>query len=116
MYFFIELCYYNLIYKSMISDMNTLRKSAKQAEGLLKLLSNRNRLMILCHLQNKNLCVNELVDAIGISQSALSQHLAKMRKDKLIIGEKRGQQVFYKIAKPEIQAILSTLYLIFCHK
>lgn len=96
--------------------IHSMKKNAGKAEALLKLLANAKRLMILCHLNQEAMTVGELAKRVGLSQSALSQHLAKMRHDKLVVGEKRGQSVFYKIARPEAQALLSTLYLIFCHE
>jgi DNA-binding transcriptional ArsR family regulator len=91
-----------------------MKRNATKAEALLKLMANAKRLMILCHLSREEMTVNELVKLVGLSQSALSQHLAKMRLDDLVAGEKRGQSVYYRIAKPEVEALLSTLYLIYC--
>ena len=95
-------------------SITAMKRQATRAAGMLKLLANAKRLMILCHIGHKEMTVNELVKAIGLSQSAVSQHLAKMRADKLVVGEKRGQSVFYRIANPEVEAMLSTLYLIYC--
>ncbi|MBN8530829.1 MAG: winged helix-turn-helix transcriptional regulator [Alphaproteobacteria bacterium] len=80
---------------------------------MLKLLSNPRRLMILCHLVKSPLCVGDLNKLVDLSQSALSQHLAKMREQGLVSTEKKGQMVYYRIANPEVEAILSTLYLIY---
>jgi DNA-binding transcriptional ArsR family regulator len=91
-----------------------MKRSAGKAAALLKLMANAKRLTILCHLSRKEMTVNELVKIVGLSQSALSQHLGKMRRDKLVAGERRGKSVIYRIAKPEVEALLSTLYLIFC--
>jgi len=70
--------------------------------------------MILCHLSYQEMTANELVELVGLSQSALSQHLAKMRADNLVVGKKQGQSVYYRISKLEVGALLSTLYLIYC--
>lgn len=96
------------------TPIQIMKQNARKAEALLKLLANAKRLMILCHLGRQEKTVSELVQLIGLSQSALSQHLAKMRVDNLVVGEKRGQSVYYRIARPEVDALLSTLYLIYC--
>ncbi len=94
--------------------IRAMQQNSRKAEAFLKLLANANRLMILCHLNHEDLSVNELTKKVGLSQSALSQHLAKMRRDKLVIGTKKGQSVIYSIARPEVGALLSTLYLLYC--
>jgi DNA-binding transcriptional ArsR family regulator len=58
--------------------------------------------------------VGELAEIVGLSSSALSQHLAKLKSFGLVDSNKRGQMVYYHIASMEAQALLSTLYLIYC--
>lgn len=94
--------------------LEAIGKNASKAEAMLKLLANKNRLMILCHLIKSEQSVNQLSELVGLSQSALSQHLAKMRENQLVATNKRGQAVYYYISNPEVEAILSTLYLIYC--
>ena len=93
-----------------------MERNASKAEAMLKLLANAKRLMILCHLVKSEQTVGELADLVGLSHSALSQHLSKMRESGLVISDKRGQQVYYRIGSPEVGAILSTLYLIYCRE
>ncbi len=93
-----------------------MMRNASKAEAMLKMLANAKRLMILCYLVRSEKTVSELADIVGLSQSALSQHLAKMRENELVVSDKRGQQVYYRIASPEVSAILSTLYLIYCRE
>lgn len=81
---------------------------------MLKLLANRKRLMILCHLVKGERSVGELAELVDLSNSALSQHLAKMREQKLVSATKSGQVVHYRISNAEVEAILTTLYLIYC--
>ena len=102
--------------KPVHKNPHPMKRNAAKAEALLKLMANASRLMILCHLGQQEMTVGELNAHVDLSQSALSQHLAKMRHDKLLSAEKRGQSVYYRIAKPEVTALLSTLYLIFCHE
>lgn len=93
-----------------------MRRNAARAESMLKLLANANRLMILCALVKEEKNVTQLSEMLGLSQSALSQHLAKLREEGVVSAERRGMQVFYRIASMEAQAILNTLYLLYCHK
>jgi ArsR family transcriptional regulator, virulence genes transcriptional regulator len=97
------------------APLDVMTRSAAEAEAVLKLLANRHRLLILCNLVKGQLTVGELNDALGLSQSALSQHLAKMRDQGLIVGERDGQNIRYRIADPKVEALLNTLYLMYCH-
>jgi len=92
----------------------TMRRHASTAEAMLKQLANAKRLMILCSLVTGEKRVGELASLVGLSSSALSQHLAKMREAGLVDCDKRGQHVHYRICNMEAQALLSTLYLIYC--
>lgn len=93
-----------------------MARNASKAEAMLKLLANAKRLMILCHLVESECTVGQLADLVGLSHSALSQHLSKMRKNNLVKSDKRGQMVYYRIGGPEVSAILSTLHLIYCRE
>lgn len=101
---------------TIISNKNleVMKKNSLKAEKMLKLLANSKRLLILCNLLRKECSVNELSVLVGLSQSALSQHLAKMREEELVSTNKQGTTIYYRINKPEVEAILSTLYLIYC--
>jgi DNA-binding transcriptional ArsR family regulator len=90
-------------------------RKAGEAAQLLKLLANENRLLILCRLVlARELSVNDLVDAVGISQSALSQHLAKMREEGLLATRREAQTVYYRIADPNAERLLALLKAIYC--
>lgn len=91
-----------------------MQANASKAEALLKQLANGNRLMILCHLIQAPMSVNSLSEAIGLGQSAVSQHLAKLREEQIVETQRQGKQVLYSITSLEVKAILSTLYLIYC--
>lgn len=97
-------------------NFDQMQQNSKKAESMLKMLANANRLMILCNLVQSERTVNEIVEIVGLSQSAVSQHLAKLRDENIVISEKRGKLVFYRICSPEVSAILSTLYLIYCRE
>lgn len=91
-----------------------MAENAAAAEKMLKMLANQSRLRILCSLVSGEKSVNELEEYVELSQSALSQHLAKLRTEGIVSAEKRGQSVFYSLTSIEVSAILSTLYLIYC--
>ena len=97
-------------------DIGQMKKNAVAAEGLLKQLANSNRLMVLCHLVAGEKTVGELAECVDLSQSALSQHLARLREASLVTSDKRGLSVYYRICSMEAQALLSVLYVIYCRK
>jgi DNA-binding transcriptional ArsR family regulator len=97
-------------------DMKQMQKNAAAAELLLKQLANANRLRVLCHLVSGEKTVGELGESVGLSQSALSQHLAKLRDANLVTSDKRGLSVYYRICSMEAQALLLVLHLIYCRK
>lgn len=90
--------------------------SASKAELLLKGLANANRLMILCHLIQSPLTVSELVSKIDLSQSAISQHLAKLKELNAVESQKIGKTVTYQVSSIEVNAIMSVIYLIYCRE
>lgn len=92
-----------------------LERKAAEAAGLLKLLANENRLLILCRLALRGeVSVNELAGAVGLSQSALSQHLAKMREEGLLATRREAQTVYYRIANENGARLLGVLKTIYC--
>lgn len=91
-----------------------LESKAAEAAGLLKLLGNENRLLILYRLAlAREMSVNDLAEAVGLSQSALSQHLAKMRVDGLLASRREAQTVFYRISDPNAGRMLALLKSIY---
>jgi len=92
-----------------------LEHKAAEASAFLKLLANENRLLILCRLAlNGEMPVGDLANALKLSQSALSQHLAKMREEKLLATRREAQTVFYRIADPNAARLLALLKTIYC--
>jgi DNA-binding transcriptional ArsR family regulator len=95
--------------------LGELEKKAAEAAGLLKLLANENRLLILCRLALKGeMAVNDIAAAVGLSQSALSQHLAKMREEGLVATRREAQTVFYRMADENAARLLMLLKDIYC--
>ena len=95
-------------------DIQALKDKSGQASRLLKSLANDRRLLILCHLSENEKSVGELERLVGLSQSALSQHLARLRRDDLVKTRRVAQTIFYSIASPEANAVLQTLYELYC--
>jgi len=97
------------------ANLKALERNAADAAAMLKLLANENRLLILCHLaMTDEAPVNELADAVGLSQSALSQHLARMREEALLATRRDAQTIYYRIADPNAARILGVLKDIYC--
>jgi DNA-binding transcriptional ArsR family regulator len=94
--------------------MEQLESKASDASALLKALSNKSRLLILCNLVSGEKNVGELNERIPLSQSALSQHLARLRGDKLVSVRKEAQTVYYRISSPEAEQIIEVLYNVYC--
>ena len=89
--------------------------NASQAATLMKALSNENRLLILCHLIGAGeLSVGQLAERVRLSQSALSQHLAKLRDEGLVDFRRDSQSLFYRVADQRAGKVLEALHEIFC--
>ena len=87
---------------------------AAEATRLLKLLANDRRLLILCRLiEEGEMNVTQLAEAVDLAQSALSQHLARMREDGLVAFRRESQTIWYRIADPKAERVLKTLHDIF---
>ncbi len=95
-------------------DLQSLEENALRASTLLKAMSNQHRLMILCQLASGEKRVGELEDLIGLSQSALSQHLARLRRDGLVQTRRSAQTIFYSLVGPEARSVIETLYGLYC--
>ena len=96
-------------------EMSALEGRAREAADLLKALSNEHRLLILCHLvASEEMSVSALNAEIPLSQSALSQHLAKLRDEGLVTYRREAQVLFYRVADPNAARLLALLQDIFC--
>jgi DNA-binding transcriptional ArsR family regulator len=97
------------------SDLEALAAQAAAAARMLKLLGNERRLLILCFLvAHKEMRVGELVSAVGLSQSALSQHLAILRADGLVTFRRESQALYYRISDLRAARVLKLLKDIYC--
>jgi len=95
-------------------DIARFEANAASAARLLKALANEHRLMILCKLAEGELSVGDLVAAIGLSQSALSQHLAKLRGDRLVTTRRDAQTIYYRLTSADAARVLQVLADIYC--
>jgi ArsR family transcriptional regulator len=96
-------------------DPRDFEANAIEVSGILRAIANERRLQILCLLidaSEQN--VGTMVDRIGISQSALSQHLARMREDGLVACRREGQTMWYRIADARVRELMGELYRIYC--
>lgn len=97
------------------SDLALLERKACEAAGLLKLIGNENRLLILCRLiAEHEMSVGDLAAAVGLSQSALSQHLARMREEGIVAARREGQAIHYRITDPNARRVIALLKDIYC--
>ena len=98
-----------------LAQLTNLEARAGEAAQLLRLLANEKRLLILCHLIARGeMTVGALVEAVGLSQSALSQHLAKLRDDGLVAFRRQSQTIFYRVTDPKAARVIELLRDLFC--
>lgn len=91
------------------------RAQAADAAAFLKLLSNEHRLLVLCFLAEEGeLSVGQLADRVGLSQSALSQHLSRLREDGLVTTRREAQTIHYRVADLRTEQVLRLLHDLFC--
>ena len=91
-----------------------LEGNLEQAIDLIKSLANDRRLLIMCHLIEGRKTVGELERLVGLSQSAVSQHLSILRLRRLVSTERIGMHIYYEIDSPEAKELLATLHRIYC--
>jgi DNA-binding transcriptional ArsR family regulator len=95
-------------------QLEELAPRAAEAEAFLKAMANRYRLMILCQLHQGEKSVTTLQGGVGLSQSALSQHLARLREDGLVKTRRESQTIFYSLATPNVSELIALLYRLYC--
>lgn len=97
------------------ADIRELENKAGEVAGKLRALGNDKRMMILCKLvQAGEMNVNTLAEAVDLSQSALSQHLARMRTENLLATRRDSQTIWYRIADKQTEKLIAALHDIFC--
>lgn len=99
-----------------MKNIDAMHAAADQASALLKALSSRHRLLILCHLIETSCSVGELAVILGLRDSTVSQHLSLLRREGLVSAEREGQTIWYSLASGPARAVLETLFSIYCAK
>ena len=95
-------------------NLMDLQSKAETVEALLKSVGNRNRLIVLCELLKGERSVGALQHAIGLSQSALSQHLARLRADGIVATRRESQTIHYTLASEKVSRLIGLLYELYC--
>ena len=100
----------------MMPELESIDSNAPQVEKLLKLLAHRGRLMVLCNLMEGERSAGDLESVAKLSQSALSQHLAKLREEKIVATRRDAQRIYYRLADQRTRTILSCLTQTFANE
>ncbi len=93
-----------------------LEERAEYVAQRLSLVANAKRLLILCELVKGEMSVGSLQARVGLSQSALSQHLARLREAGMVETRRQAQTIYYRIADPELEVLMAALYEAFCRE
>jgi len=99
-----------------LNDARELTAKAAEAARLLTALANEHRLAILCKLVEGERSVGKLVEAVGLTQSALSQHLAKLRAAGVVTTRRDAQTIYYRLASEAAGSVMTTLADIYCRR
>ena len=97
-------------------ELEAMQENAQQAATVLRALSNETRLLVMCQLGQGEMSVGALQEAVGLGQSALSQHLAKLRAEGFVATRREGQTIHYRIADPRVSRLIGALHDIFCQQ
>ena len=95
-------------------DLEKMRTSADKACRLMKVLSNPDRMLLLCQLAQGEKRVGELEEILGIVQPTLSQQLTVLRDEELVVTRREGKNIYYQIASPQALAVMNVLFEQFC--
>jgi ArsR family transcriptional regulator len=98
------------------SELKKMQVSAEDACKLMKVLSNSDRMMLLCEIGQGEKCVSELEDALDLHQPTLSQQLTVLRKENLVKTRREGKQIYYSLASEIVVSVISLLYKHYCKR
>jgi len=97
------------------TDLRFMQEGAAKAAAMLRAVGNEQRMLVLCLLiEHGELTVGQLLEHVPLSQSALSQHLARMREEGLVTYRRESQTLHYRIDNPDVEKLIATLKEIFC--
>lgn len=94
--------------------LEDMEQNVDRASSLLQAMSNPKRLLVLCILAEGERSVGQLAERVGLSQSALSQHLARLRDDGFVQTRREAQTIFYSVIGDEVEAVLQALHGLYC--
>jgi DNA-binding transcriptional ArsR family regulator len=94
--------------------INEMKTTADDICEIMTLLSNRSRLMILCLLTESEKSVGQLAEALGARDTAVSQQLAVLRRERIVKARREGQTMFYRVVREDIGQLLAFLYETYC--
>lgn len=95
-------------------DIDIMQQNADAAAAMLKSLAHPSRLLVLCALVDREHTAGELEQLVGLSQSAVSQHLAKLRKEGIVTTRREAQKIFYALSDENVKRILETMHAVYC--
>lgn len=101
--------------KTIPQELAQMQTAAGQACRLMKVLSNPDRLMILCKLANGEMRVGDIQEVLGIEQPTLSQQLTVLRDEALVSTRREGKAIYYQVNSPKALAVIEVLYTQFCN-
>jgi ArsR family transcriptional regulator len=93
-----------------------MHSSADDACRLMKVLSNRDRMMLLCQISQDEICVGELKEVLDIHQPTLSQQLTVLRNEELVETRREGKQIYYSLSNRVVLEVMDVLYKNYCSK
>ena len=96
-------------------NLKKMQSSADEACRLMKVLSNRDRMLLLCQISQGEMCVGELEECLDIHQPTLSQQLTVLREEGLVSTRREGKNIYYNVVSPRALAVMGVLYQEFCH-
>lgn len=97
-----------------VEESEAFFEQAKKASDLLKAMSHETRLMILCLLSEDERSVGDIEAILSMPQAAVSQQLARLRLDRLVVTRREGRTIYYSLANDEVTSLIGTLYDLFC--
>ena len=97
-------------------NLKKMQSSADDACRLMKVLSNRDRMMLLCQIGQGEICVGELEEVLDIHQPTLSQQLTVLRNEDLVETRREGKQIYYSLANSPALDVMNVLYQNYCSK
>ncbi|HZG18832.1 MAG TPA: metalloregulator ArsR/SmtB family transcription factor [Herbaspirillum sp.] len=93
-----------------------MRRAAGEAVSALKALANEDRLLLMCQLSQREMCVSELEEALDIRQPTLSQQLGVLRSEGVVTTRRDGKRVYYRVADARLLQMLELMYRLYCPK